>query len=156
MTYCKRLIVCVLLYSKGTRHLWSVPVLSYQDVTYHFRVSLSVSKLRNMWMWTALLLDSSTVIQQFSSSDHYKQFSPNSNWNWLMMCLLVCVSLTEWSELCHWSRNLRVLWLPLSHPKQLCVRRKTMCRKCLWTNHIFPFIRCCGGKWFCLPLVHYF
>ncbi|XP_035499189.2 myelin regulatory factor isoform X3 [Scophthalmus maximus] len=27
--------------TKGTRHLWSVPVLSYQDVTYHFRVSLS-------------------------------------------------------------------------------------------------------------------
>nr|XP_046250970.1 myelin regulatory factor isoform X2 [Scatophagus argus] len=27
--------------TKGTHHLWSVPVLSYQDVTYHFRVSLS-------------------------------------------------------------------------------------------------------------------
>ncbi|XP_042352660.1 myelin regulatory factor isoform X2 [Plectropomus leopardus] len=27
--------------TKGTHHLWSVPVLSFQDVTYHFRVSLS-------------------------------------------------------------------------------------------------------------------
>ncbi|XP_071353670.1 myelin regulatory factor isoform X3 [Trachinotus anak] len=27
--------------TKGTRHLWSVPVLSFQDITYHFRVSLS-------------------------------------------------------------------------------------------------------------------
>ncbi|XP_042268691.1 myelin regulatory factor isoform X5 [Thunnus thynnus] len=27
--------------TKGTYHLWSVPVLSFQDVTYHFRVSLS-------------------------------------------------------------------------------------------------------------------
>ncbi|XP_026168336.1 myelin regulatory factor isoform X2 [Mastacembelus armatus] len=27
--------------TKGTHHLWSVPVLSYQDITYHFRVSLS-------------------------------------------------------------------------------------------------------------------
>ncbi|XP_019934282.2 myelin regulatory factor isoform X5 [Paralichthys olivaceus] len=27
--------------TKGTRHMWSVPVLSFQDVTYHFRVSLS-------------------------------------------------------------------------------------------------------------------
>ncbi|KAF7654222.1 hypothetical protein LDENG_00072260 [Lucifuga dentata] len=26
---------------KGTHHLWSVPVLSFQDITYHFRVSLS-------------------------------------------------------------------------------------------------------------------
>ncbi|XP_070687235.1 myelin regulatory factor isoform X2 [Pempheris klunzingeri] len=25
----------------GTHHLWSVPVLSFQDITYHFRVSLS-------------------------------------------------------------------------------------------------------------------
>lgn len=34
-----------LLLSKGTHHLWSVPVLPYQDITYHFRVSLSVSNL---------------------------------------------------------------------------------------------------------------
>ncbi|XP_062246655.1 myelin regulatory factor isoform X2 [Platichthys flesus] len=27
--------------TKGTRHLWSVPMLSFQDITYHFRVSLS-------------------------------------------------------------------------------------------------------------------
>ncbi|XP_041795493.1 myelin regulatory factor [Chelmon rostratus] len=27
--------------TKGTQHLWSVPVMSFQDVTYHFRVSLS-------------------------------------------------------------------------------------------------------------------
>ncbi|XP_075946040.1 myelin regulatory factor [Anarhichas minor] len=27
--------------TKGTHHLWSVPLLSFQDVTYHFRVSLS-------------------------------------------------------------------------------------------------------------------
>ncbi|XP_070828705.1 myelin regulatory factor isoform X3 [Chaetodon trifascialis] len=27
--------------TKGTQHLWSVPVLSFQDITYHFRVSLS-------------------------------------------------------------------------------------------------------------------
>ncbi|GAA6221426.1 myelin regulatory factor isoform X7 [Lates japonicus] len=27
--------------TKGTRHLWSVPVLPFQDITYHFRVSLS-------------------------------------------------------------------------------------------------------------------
>ncbi|XP_069018514.1 myelin regulatory factor isoform X3 [Embiotoca jacksoni] len=27
--------------TKGTHHLWSVPVLSFQDITYHFRVSLS-------------------------------------------------------------------------------------------------------------------
>ncbi|XP_022612030.1 myelin regulatory factor isoform X2 [Seriola dumerili] len=27
--------------TKGTRHLWSVPVLSFQDITYHFRVSQS-------------------------------------------------------------------------------------------------------------------
>ncbi|KAL7857684.1 hypothetical protein AOLI_G00177860 [Acnodon oligacanthus] len=27
--------------SKGTTHMWSVPVTSFQDVTYHFRVSLS-------------------------------------------------------------------------------------------------------------------
>ncbi|PWA30448.1 hypothetical protein CCH79_00015317 [Gambusia affinis] len=27
--------------TKGTHHLWSVPVLSFQDVTYHFRVSHS-------------------------------------------------------------------------------------------------------------------
>ncbi|XP_029008383.1 myelin regulatory factor isoform X2 [Betta splendens] len=27
--------------TKGTHHLWSVPVLSFQDVTYHFRVSLN-------------------------------------------------------------------------------------------------------------------
>lgn len=30
---------------KGTHHLWSMPILSYQDVTYHFRVSQSVSLL---------------------------------------------------------------------------------------------------------------
>lgn len=34
----------VLLFSKGTHHLWSVPVLSFQDITYHFRVTASVSK----------------------------------------------------------------------------------------------------------------
>ncbi|KAM6960495.1 myelin regulatory factor isoform 2-T2 [Aplochiton taeniatus] len=28
-------------FTKGTHHLWSVPVLSFQDVTYHFRVSQS-------------------------------------------------------------------------------------------------------------------
>ncbi|XP_030646348.1 myelin regulatory factor [Chanos chanos] len=28
-------------YTKGTNHLWSVPVMSFQDVTYHFRVSPS-------------------------------------------------------------------------------------------------------------------
>lgn len=33
-----------MLFSKGTHHLWSVPVLSFQDITYHFRVSLSVSR----------------------------------------------------------------------------------------------------------------
>uniref|UniRef100_A0AAQ4RP23 Myelin regulatory factor n=1 Tax=Gasterosteus aculeatus aculeatus TaxID=481459 RepID=A0AAQ4RP23_GASAC len=27
--------------TKGTHHLWSVPLLSFQDITYHFRVSLS-------------------------------------------------------------------------------------------------------------------
>ncbi|XP_034060817.1 myelin regulatory factor isoform X7 [Gymnodraco acuticeps] len=27
--------------TKGTHHLWSVPVLSFQDIAYHFRVSLS-------------------------------------------------------------------------------------------------------------------
>ncbi|XP_026220502.1 myelin regulatory factor isoform X4 [Anabas testudineus] len=27
--------------TKGTHHLWSVPVLSFQDITYHFRVSLN-------------------------------------------------------------------------------------------------------------------
>ncbi|XP_030281600.1 myelin regulatory factor isoform X3 [Sparus aurata] len=27
--------------TKGTHHLWSVPVMSFQDITYHFRVSLS-------------------------------------------------------------------------------------------------------------------
>ncbi|XP_037623957.1 myelin regulatory factor isoform X2 [Sebastes umbrosus] len=27
--------------TKGTHHVWSVPVLSFQDITYHFRVSLS-------------------------------------------------------------------------------------------------------------------
>ncbi|XP_068170176.1 myelin regulatory factor isoform X2 [Antennarius striatus] len=27
--------------TKGTSHLWSVPVLSFQDITYHFRISLS-------------------------------------------------------------------------------------------------------------------
>lgn len=27
--------------TKGTHHLWPVPVMSFQDVTYHFRVSLS-------------------------------------------------------------------------------------------------------------------
>ncbi|XP_034734856.1 myelin regulatory factor isoform X2 [Etheostoma cragini] len=27
--------------TKGTHHLWSVPMLSFQDITYHFRVSLS-------------------------------------------------------------------------------------------------------------------
>lgn len=42
----KWLIFCiVLLFLKGTRHLWSVPVLAFQDITYHFRVSQSVSKL---------------------------------------------------------------------------------------------------------------
>ncbi|XP_041652448.1 myelin regulatory factor isoform X1 [Cheilinus undulatus] len=27
--------------TKGTHHLWSIPVMSYQDIAYHFRVSLS-------------------------------------------------------------------------------------------------------------------
>lgn len=27
--------------TKGTQHLWSLPLLSFQDVTYHFRVSMS-------------------------------------------------------------------------------------------------------------------
>ncbi|XP_029697575.1 myelin regulatory factor isoform X2 [Takifugu rubripes] len=27
--------------TQGTHHLWSIPILSFQDVTYHFRVSLS-------------------------------------------------------------------------------------------------------------------
>lgn len=40
------LLNCLLFY-QGTHHLWSVPALSFQDVTYHFRVSLSVSK--NIW-----------------------------------------------------------------------------------------------------------
>lgn len=43
--YLYNLLTDCLLFSKGTHHLWSVPVLSFQDVTYHFRVSLSVSKL---------------------------------------------------------------------------------------------------------------
>lgn len=42
------LIIVFILFSKGTQHLWSVPVMSFQDVTYHFRVSLSVSKLQSM------------------------------------------------------------------------------------------------------------
>ncbi|XP_006789297.1 myelin regulatory factor isoform X4 [Neolamprologus brichardi] len=31
--------------TKGTHHLWSVPVLPYQDITYHFRVSLSSDRV---------------------------------------------------------------------------------------------------------------
>ena len=34
-----------LTFSKGTHHLWSIPISSFQDITYHFRVSLSVSHL---------------------------------------------------------------------------------------------------------------
>lgn len=39
------LLSCFLFFHQGTHHLWSMPLLSYQDVTYHFRVSQSVSPL---------------------------------------------------------------------------------------------------------------
>lgn len=64
-THCYLRIWCVYyLYivfsSKGTHHLWPVPVMSFQDITYHFRVSLSVSKSPSLdsmrWHWLILLI----------------------------------------------------------------------------------------------------
>uniref|UniRef100_H3DF70 Myelin regulatory factor n=1 Tax=Tetraodon nigroviridis TaxID=99883 RepID=H3DF70_TETNG len=38
---CTHKYFSYLIFSKGTHHLWSIPILSFQDITYHFRVSLS-------------------------------------------------------------------------------------------------------------------
>lgn len=134
MGNCKWLFHWLILYiilifvSKGTHHLWSVPVLSFQDITYHFRVSLSVSKLglQNM-KGSFVLLDPIIVV-----------LSLNKVNDWLMIVISTCFSLTEWSELCHWRRNLIILRLPFSHSKQLCVRRKTMCPSAFTIRHVFP------------------
>ncbi|CAG08769.1 unnamed protein product [Tetraodon nigroviridis] len=61
---CTHKYFSYLIFSKGTHHLWSIPILSFQDITYHFRVSLSVSHLpyhygnhgalSGQWVWLIL------------------------------------------------------------------------------------------------------
>lgn len=106
VTSCQMPCSNVLSFHQGTHHLWSMPILSYQDITYHFRVSQSVSLL----------------------SLHFRSHGPDL----LLVCLIIvsfffssrfgpCAFHSGWGELCLYERKLIVLWLPLPRPEPMYV-----------------------------------
>lgn len=66
-----------------------------------------------------------------------------------------CFALTEWSNLCHWRKNLIILRLPFYLPKQLHVRRKTTCPSALTVHSLFLCRTICMLFWWDRALFHY-
>lgn len=117
-----------LISSKGTHHLWSIPISSFQDITYHFRVSLSVSYLP----------------YRYGNNGGLSQCS----WLWLML-VFVCSSFTERCELYQQWRLLVILRIPFPHWEQLFVRHGTsspsptfsLCGCFSWRDYCTLFFR---------------